>query len=95
VLDVLKPLGQKKLIETELESFGIRVNKKPPPIKFAKKEKGGINLTCTVKQTHGLDLDTVRSILTEYRIHCADITLMGDCTAIGLHHGFFRPCLTP
>lgn len=27
VLDVLKPLGQKKLIEKELEGFGIRLNK--------------------------------------------------------------------
>lgn len=49
VLDVLKPLQQKKLIEHELEGFGIRCNKKPPPIVFKKKEKGGINMTssCT------------------------------------------------
>lgn len=27
VLDVLKPLGHKKLIEHEMEGFGIRLNK--------------------------------------------------------------------
>lgn len=43
VLDVLKPLGHKKIIENELEGFGIRLNKKPPQITFTKKEKGGIN----------------------------------------------------
>jgi len=47
-LDILKPLGHKKLIEYELEGFGIRLNKEPPNITFRKKDKGGINLTCAV-----------------------------------------------
>eukprot|EP00052_Salpingoeca_macrocollata_P035475 m.14756 g.14756 ORF g.14756 m.14756 type:complete len:368 (+) comp8122_c0_seq1:67-1170(+) len=80
VLDVLKPLGHKHLIEHELEGFGIRLNKKPPNISFRKKEKGGINFNTTVPTTH-LDLDTVKSILSEYRIHNADITLKEDATA--------------
>lgn len=48
VLDVLKPLGDKKVIEGELEGFGIRLNKKPPAITFRRKEKGGISITHTV-----------------------------------------------
>lgn len=48
VLDVLKPLGHKMLIEHELEGFGIRLNKRPPNIGFKKKDKGGINFTATV-----------------------------------------------
>ena len=36
VLDVQKPLQHKKLIEYELEGFGIRLNKQPPPISFKK-----------------------------------------------------------
>lgn len=48
VLDVLKPLGHKKLIEHELEGFGLRLNKQPPNINFRKKDKGGINLNCMV-----------------------------------------------
>eukprot|EP00039_Didymoeca_costata_P030015 m.27542 g.27542 ORF g.27542 m.27542 type:complete len:367 (+) comp7905_c0_seq1:64-1164(+) len=78
-LDVLKPLTHKHLIEKELEGFGIRLNKRPPPIKFNKKEKGGINLTTTVPQPT-LDLETVRNILSEYRIHCADVHLLDECT---------------
>ena len=37
MLDVLKPLGDKKVIEAELEGFGIRLNKKPPQILVRKK----------------------------------------------------------
>jgi ribosome-interacting GTPase 1 len=48
VLDVLKPLQHKKLIEHELEGFGIRLNKAPPNIGFRRKEKGGINLQSLV-----------------------------------------------
>ena len=48
VLDVLKPLVHKRLIERELEGFGIRLNKHPPNITFKKKDKGGVNLTCVV-----------------------------------------------
>ena len=80
VLDVLKPLEHKHIIERELEGFGIRLNKRPPNIAFKKKEKGGINLTCTVQQSN-LDLESVRSILAEYRMHNADVTLRCDATA--------------
>ena len=48
ILDVLKPLEHKRIIERELEEFGIRLNKKPPNISFKKKEKGGINMTTPV-----------------------------------------------
>ena len=48
VLDVLKPLGHKRLIEHELEGFGLRLNKQPPNITFRKKDKGGINFQTTV-----------------------------------------------
>eukprot|EP00061_Rhincodon_typus_P016274 g44396.t1 len=80
VLDVLKPLAHKKIIENELEGFGIRLNKQPPNIGFRKKDKGGINLTSTCVQSE-LDMDTVKSILAEYKIHNADITLRSDSTA--------------
>jgi small GTP-binding protein len=52
VLDVNKPLTDKRVIEAELEGFGIRINKQPPNIHFKKKDKGGISITSTVALTH-------------------------------------------
>uniref|UniRef100_A0A2K6M3C3 OBG-type G domain-containing protein n=1 Tax=Rhinopithecus bieti TaxID=61621 RepID=A0A2K6M3C3_RHIBE len=69
VLDVLKPLGHKKINENELEGFGIRLN-----------NKGGINLTATCPQSE-LDAETVKSILAKFKIHNADVTLRSDATA--------------
>ncbi|GAB2290498.1 hypothetical protein Dimus_024775, partial [Dionaea muscipula] len=80
VLDAIKPITHKRLIEKELEGFGIRLNKEPPNLTFRKKDKGGINFTSTVANTH-LDLETVKAICSEYRIHNADITLRHDATA--------------
>jgi ribosome-interacting GTPase 1 len=48
VLDATKPVTQKRLIEKELEGFGIRLNKERPRIEFNRKEKGGIAITKTV-----------------------------------------------
>ncbi|KAF9534801.1 P-loop containing nucleoside triphosphate hydrolase protein [Crepidotus variabilis] len=74
VLDVLKPLGDKKIIETELEGFGIRLNKKPPNITVRRKEKGGVAITNTAPLTH-IDQDEIRAILSEYRINNVDIAI--------------------
>ncbi|ESO03569.1 hypothetical protein HELRODRAFT_187046 [Helobdella robusta] len=79
VLDVLKPLQHKRILESELEGFGLRLNKTPPNITFKRKDKGGINLTATVAQSE-LDIDTVKAILGEYRISNADVTLRHDAT---------------
>lgn len=45
VLDSTRPMQHKKIIEHELEGFGIRLNKGPPDIEFKKKDKGGITIS--------------------------------------------------
>lgn len=77
VLDCLKPITHKKLIEHELEGFGIRLNKEPPKITFKKKDKGGVNFTTTMTDPK-LDLDAVKAVLSEYKIHNADVHMRGD-----------------
>ena len=74
ILDVLKPLGDKKVIESELEGFGIRLNKKPPAIIVRRKDKGGIAITNTVPLTN-IDHDEIKAILSEYRISNADVAI--------------------
>jgi len=80
VLDALKPVTHKRLIEKELEGFGIRLNKQPPNITFKRKEKGGITVSRTCPQTH-MDEDTIKAICNEYKIPNADISLRCDATA--------------
>ncbi|KAL3222769.1 hypothetical protein MRX96_000655 [Rhipicephalus microplus] len=80
VLDVLKPLQHKRILEREVEGFGIRLNKEPPAITLRRKDKGGINLQMLVPQSE-LDMDTVKTILSEYKIHNADITLRCDASS--------------
>ena len=59
------------------QGFGIRLNKQPPGIAYRKKDKGGIAFTSHVKDPH-LDFDAVKAVLSEYRIHNADVHLKED-----------------
>ena len=82
ILDASKPVTHKKLIEKELNSFNIRLNKKPPSVVFRKKDKGGISFTHSMREKPtNLDLETVSVILKEYHIHNADIVLREDITS--------------
>jgi small GTP-binding protein len=68
VLDVMKPIIQKRKLEYELEGFGIRLNKKPPNILFKKKEKGGIALSIAPGyELKDCDEEGITGVLKEYR----------------------------
>ncbi len=78
VLNAAKPASDKRLIEHELEGFGIRLNKAPPPVTYRRKDRGGITFSSAV-QTE-LTVDVVKQVCAEYKIHNADFALRGDCT---------------
>lgn len=80
VLDAMKPLTHKRIIEKELEGFGLRLNKEPPNISFRTKAKGGVSITKTVEMTN-LDDELIKSILHEYKINNVDIIFSCDATA--------------
>mmetsp|Transcript_37903 Transcript_37903/g.61080 ORF Transcript_37903/g.61080 Transcript_37903/m.61080 type:complete len:372 (-) Transcript_37903:213-1328(-) len=81
VLDVMKPLMQKRKIEYELEGFGIRLNRKPPNIVFKKKDKGGIALQvaqgCTLQD---IDEEGIINVMKEYKVHNAQVSIRCDAT---------------
>merc|ERR1711977_369664 len=79
VLDVSRPLTHKKLIEKELEGFGIRLNKTKPDIKITKKGRGGITYT-SEKPLSMLTTETIRAICSEYRLISANICFRCDAT---------------
>lgn len=97
VLDVLKPLDDKRIIENELEGFGIRLNKKPPNIIIKKKDKGGIAISNTVPLTK-LEPEEIKAVLAEYRLSNADVAFRCDATLdelIDVIEGnrVYMPCL--
>lgn len=81
VLDCQKPLTDKRIIERELEGFGIRLNKQKPNIILKKKDKGGVTITkgFNIELTN-MSEDTIRGILHEYRINNCDVTFKCNAT---------------
>lgn len=81
VLDVVKPLTHRRLIEYELEGFGIRLNKKPPQITIKRKDKGGINVVKSMGlELTNMSVETVQAICKEYKLSNADIYFRQDAT---------------
>lgn len=95
----MKPLTHKKIIERELEGFGIRLNKRPPEILIKKKDKGGVSII----KGNGIELtkvseDTIKSICHEYRLANADIHFRCNATVDELidaieGNRIYCPCL--
>ncbi|KAL6766463.1 hypothetical protein ACKKBG_A36105 [Auxenochlorella protothecoides x Auxenochlorella symbiontica] len=79
VLDAGKPHYHREILTRELESVGVRLNRKPPDIFFKKKKTGGIAINSMGTLTH-LDEKMVWRILQEYRIHNADLLFKEDST---------------
>lgn len=77
MLDVFS-LDQYETIVNELYNSGIRINSKPPQVFIKKMSKGGINISSSVKLS--MNERTIRSVLEEYRIHNANITIREDIT---------------
>mmetsp|Transcript_19887 Transcript_19887/g.55211 ORF Transcript_19887/g.55211 Transcript_19887/m.55211 type:complete len:356 (-) Transcript_19887:174-1241(-) len=81
VLDASKPVTHKKLLEKELHGFGIRLNQTRPNIYFKRHDKGGIQLHVQLPSAPTfITPELLRTILLEYKIHHAEITLRSDAT---------------
>ena len=99
VLDASKPMTHKRIIERELEGFGIRLNKKPPDIVIKRKDKGGVNII----KSNGVELpklsdDLIKSICHEYKISNANIAFRTNATVDDLidvieGNRVYTPCI--
>ncbi len=72
LLDVFQLVHYDVLLE-ELNDAGIRINSRPPDVTIRKKSRGGISISSTVEL--GLDENTIKSVLGEYRIHNANVLI--------------------
>jgi len=81
MLDATKPDAHREILEAELESTGIRLNKEAPDIYFKKKKTGGIKFNSMVPLTKmGSDpASVVHKVLQEYKCHNCEIVFREDC----------------
>ncbi|KAG7505870.1 developmentally-regulated GTP-binding protein 2 [Solea senegalensis] len=97
MLDATKGDVQRELLEKELESVGIRLNRRKPNIYFKPKKGGGLSFNSTVPLTQCSE-KLVQLILHEYKIFNAEVLFREDCTAdefIDVINGnrVYMPCL--
>ena len=74
MLDATKSEVQRELLEKELESVGIRLNKKKPNIYFKEKKTGGVSFKSICQMTKN-DEKFVQLIKHEYKILKSEILL--------------------
>lgn len=97
MLDAAKGNVQKRLLEKELETCGIRLNARKPNIYFKIKKGGGITFNSTCTLTH-LSEKLVQLILHEYKIFNAEVLFREDSTAdefidVIANNRVYLPCL--
>ncbi|UXI15049.1 S-adenosyl-L-methionine-dependent tRNA 4-demethylwyosine synthase-like [Sarcoptes scabiei] len=97
MLDATKSETQRRLLEQELESVGIRLNKKKPNIYFKPMKTGGVRFNSMCNLTK-IDEKMVQMILHEYKIFNAEVLFREDCDADQLidvvcKNRVYLPCL--
>uniref|UniRef100_A0A3Q3KZY8 Developmentally regulated GTP binding protein 2 n=1 Tax=Mastacembelus armatus TaxID=205130 RepID=A0A3Q3KZY8_9TELE len=97
MLDATKGDVQRELLEKELESVGIRLNRIKPNIYFKPKKGGGLSYNSTVPLTHCSE-KLVQLILHEYKIFNAEVLFREDSTPdefidVIVGNRVYMPCL--
>lgn len=97
MLDANKGDVQKQLLEQELESVGLRLNKKKPNIYFKQKKGGGLSFNSMVPLTK-CNEKLVQMILHEYKIFNAEVLFREDHNAdefidVICGNRIYLPCL--
>ncbi|CAF0877320.1 unnamed protein product [Rotaria sordida] len=97
MLDATKGEKQREILEEELESVGIRLNRCKPEIYFKQKKTGGINITSTVPMTKCSE-KMIQLILHEYKLFNAQVLFRDDYTSdefidVVVGRRVYMPCL--
>lgn len=99
VLDATKPNDQREILERELESVGVRLNREPPNIYYKVKKAGGLKFNSLTPPKY-LDEKMVGSILRDYKIHNAEVlirdpevTVEDFIDVINIKHRSYIPCV--
>ncbi len=78
-LDAKQAKKHLPVILRELEQSAIRLNRQPKDINVYYRERGGINIQLTCKQSH-MTADQIADIVKQFRINNADVVVRHDIT---------------
>lgn len=97
MLDAVKGDVQRELLEKELETVGIRLNKRKPNIYFKVKKAGGLSFNSTVPLTKCSE-KMAQLILHEYKIFNCEVLFREDCTTeefidVIVGNRIYMPCI--
>ncbi|CAH2353941.1 ribosome-interacting GTPase 2 [[Candida] railenensis] len=81
VLDATKSEDQRQILEHELESMGIRLNKERPNISIKIKKTGGVKMNSMTPPKY-LDEKIVAALLKDCKIHSADVMVRDENVTI-------------
>lgn len=81
VLDATKGDDQREILENELETMGIRLNKERPNISLKIKKTGGVKLSF-INPPKYLDEKMVSAVLKDYKIHNADVLVRDENVSV-------------
>jgi small GTP-binding protein len=84
-----KKVTQLDILRRELYQAGFRLNQKPPDIMVARKSKGGLEVSSTVKLTR-ISRDEIRSVLGQFGIMNADVLIREDISTEHLIDSMMR-----
>jgi uncharacterized protein len=70
---------QLPVLEKELYDAGIRINQRPPDVTITRTIRGGVLVSSTVELS--IDHETIKTILSEYKIHNALVNIREDVSA--------------
>tara|TARA_B100000315_G_C14587817_1_gene594056 strand:+ start:3133 stop:4230 length:1098 start_codon:yes stop_codon:yes gene_type:complete len=76
IIDVFN-IHQLETLNNELYEAGVRLNQHPPKIKIEKRDGGGLNVTTSV-QLSQINIETIKIVLIESRIHNANVVISED-----------------
>lgn len=81
VLDATRGEDQRQILENELDTMGIRLNKEKPNISLKIKKTGGVKLNSINPPKH-LNEKIVAGLLKDYKIHSADVLIKDENVTI-------------
>jgi small GTP-binding protein len=79
ILIIVDKVHQAEVIKRELYNSGFRLDRQRPDVRINRKDTGGLSINIAVRKA-AIDKETVRQVLSEFKIHNADVIIRENIT---------------